>query len=142
MPMHMKELLEEAHEEKGMKLGESIITILGFAFLENSDDTRNTPALTLYNILEKECHKVLIHDPYVRSYEDVQIIRDIEKAIKGSDGIALVTQHREYYELSPEWLKKTMRTPIIVDGRNVFNPEKFLKLGFSFRGVGIPKKHL
>ena len=70
----MKDLMEEALGEKGVRLEDAGVCMLGFAYLENSDDTRNTPALTLYNLIEGVCKDVVIHDPYVKEYESVNLI--------------------------------------------------------------------
>ncbi len=140
MPKHMEELTEEALKEKSLKLNSVKIVILGIAFLENSDDTRNTPTEPLYNSLKNRCKDIIIHDPYVKEYKDIKITANLEEAIKDRDCLILVTRHREYFFLKPEWLKKQMRTPIIVDGRNVFDQSLFLKAGFAFRGVGLPRK--
>jgi len=137
MPMHMKELIEEALETQNVQLSEARICILGFAFLEDSDDTRNTPALTLYNILKPICREVIVHDPYVVAYEGVDLTTDLEKAVKDRDCVAITTRHREYRELKLDWLREILATPVIVDGRNVFNQEDALSAGFTFRGVGI-----
>jgi UDP-N-acetyl-D-mannosaminuronic acid dehydrogenase len=137
MPTHMKHLITESLKENSLSLSEARIAILGYAFLENSDDTRNTPAKPLYDSLVKECRQIIVHDPYVKQEEDVNLTTDLESAIKGKDCIALVTGHREYSELDLEWLGKLMNNRIIVDGRNVFNPEAAIEHGFTFRGVGI-----
>jgi UDP-N-acetyl-D-mannosaminuronic acid dehydrogenase len=140
MPNHVVELIGEALSEKNLEMGEAKITILGVAFLPNSDDTRNTPTYPLYNLLKKRCADVIAHDPYVEEYEDMEIGSDLEATVKGSDVIALVTRHDEYKEISLDWLGEKMRTSIIVDGRNNFRREECLKAGFAFRGVGIPRK--
>ncbi|MGD2142599.1 MAG: nucleotide sugar dehydrogenase, partial [Candidatus Bathyarchaeota archaeon] len=140
MPLHMRELIEGALGELGRGLKGARITILGFAFLENSDDTRNTPALQLYNLLKEEGSDVVVHDPYVRDYEGIEIINDLNEALRDSDGIAVVTRHEEYKKLTPSWLKERMRTPVIIDGRNTYNRGDFLDAGFTFRGVGLPRK--
>jgi len=141
MPLHMKQLAVEALKEKGVKLKDAKIAILGVAFLENSDDTRNTPAEPLYNSLKSECKSLIAHDPYVKEYEDMKITSDLDEVIKGRDCIMIATRHREYLQLKPEEVKKLMRTPVIVDGRNVFDQTECLKLGFSFRGVGLPRRN-
>jgi UDP-N-acetyl-D-mannosaminuronic acid dehydrogenase len=140
MPTHMRELAEDALKEKKIKLEGAKIVILGVAFLENSDDTRNNSTEPLYNTLKTKCKDLIAHDPYVKEYEDMKITADIETAVKGRDCIIVMTRHREYSQLKPSQLKKWMKTPIIIDGRNVFNQEECLKLGFSFRGVGLPRK--
>jgi UDP-N-acetyl-D-mannosaminuronic acid dehydrogenase len=139
MPRHMKELIAEALDEKGKKLRESKIAILGFAFLENSDDSRNTPALPIYNLLKESCGEVIVHDPHIREYEGVSLTSDLDEALRGRDCLVLVTRHNQYLDLPLDRVGRLLRTPVIVDGRNVFNRDECGKAGFAFRGVGIPK---
>lgn len=140
MPLHMRDLIEESLIVNGLPLSESKITILGYAFLENSDDTRNTPAEPLYQSLRNSVKEIIVHDPFVREQEGINLTSNLLEALKGSDCIALVTKHREYYELDLGTLKQTMNTPVIVDGRNVFDPIIVREKGFTFRGVGIGEK--
>lgn len=137
MPQHMKDLIEDALREKGIELQNAKVCILGFAYLEDSDDTRNTPTLPLYDLLQGTCKEVVIHDPHVKNFEGVPITNDLEDAVRGKDCIAIVTSHKEYRDLSLDWLRDVLDTPVIVDGRNVFNPEECTEAGFSFRGIGI-----
>jgi UDP-N-acetyl-D-mannosaminuronic acid dehydrogenase len=137
MPQHMRDLVEEALAEKGVKLNEARICILGFAFRENSDDTRNTPTLPLYNLLKNVCKEVVIHDPYVKECEDVSTTNNLEEALRNKDCIVIVTRHKEYLDIELDGLKRLLKTWTIVDGRNVFKPEECEKAGFTYRGVGI-----
>ena len=138
MPIHMSDLIENGLTARGKPIQESIVTILGLAYLENSDDTRNTPAATLAAALMAKGAKVVLHDPYVTKWEfgSQKIKTDIVAAAKGSDCLALVTKHQEYYSLNLEKVKKVMRTPVIVDGRNVFDQEIVEASGFEYRCVG------
>jgi|TARA_B100001971_G_C18264084_1_gene590057 UDP-N-acetyl-D-mannosaminuronic acid dehydrogenase len=140
MPSHMVELIKEALSKKGINIEDAKVTLLGVAFLPNSDDTRNTPTYSLYNLLKVLCAEVIAHDPYVKEYENLEISNDLEATINGSDAIVLVTRHEEYKELSPTLLRAKMRTPVIVDGRNNFNRKTYLEAGFAFLGVGIPRE--
>lgn len=139
MPGHMKTLLLDAFAERNMALSESKVTLMGFAFLENSDDYRNTPALPLFNLLKGECKQIVIHDTHIVEYEDLPITQDLVEALRDSDCLIVVTKHNEYRELSFDLLRKYMRTPVIIDGRNVFNRQEALTNGFTFRGVGLPR---
>ena len=139
MPEHMKELVKEALEERGVRLEDARIAILGLAYLENSDDPRNTPSLTLYRMLEDSCKEVTIHDPYIREYERVNVTPDLEAALKNKNCLVLTTRHNQYLNLPIDWIKSLLATPVIVDGRNVFNKESCVEAGFTFRGVGIPR---
>ena len=134
----MSDLVENALSVSEVSIQDATVTILGVAYLEDSDDTRNTPAATLMASLMAKGATVRLHDPFVQSWEFSQheIIRDLEKAAEGSDCLALVTKHGEYFKLDLDKIKKLMRTPIIVDGRNVFDKDTVISKGFEYRGIG------
>ena len=137
MPQHMKDLVEEALHEKGVKLQDARVCILGLAFLGDSDDTRNTPALPLYNLLKGVCKEVVVHDPFVKEFEGVVLTDDLEDALRNKDCMVIVTRHKEYVDIRLDWLKSVLATLVIVDGRNVFNPKDCEDAGFSYHGVGV-----
>jgi UDP-N-acetyl-D-mannosaminuronic acid dehydrogenase len=138
MPIHMADLVENALQARGIAMQDATVTILGISYLENSDDTRNTPAATLLSNLQARGATVVLHDPYVREWEfsTHEIHRDIVKACTSSDCLVLVTKHKEYFNLDFSKIKRVMRTPIIVDGRNVFNSGAVEKQGFEYRAIG------
>ena len=138
MPVHATNLVENALAAKGIEPHDAIVVILGLAYLENSDDTRNTPAAVVEASLQTKGVKVKLHDPYVREWEfsEHPIERDIYAAAKGADCLVLVTKHQDYYSLDFAKLKKLMRTPVIVDGRNVFDQKTIEAKGFEYRGIG------
>jgi len=137
MPQHMKDLVEEALHEKNVKLQDARVCILGFAFLGDSNDTRNTPALPLYNLLKDICKEVIVHDPYVKEFEGINLTNNLGNALKNKDCMVIVTRHKQYVDIRLDWLKSILATPVIVDGRNVFYPKDCEEAGFSYRGVGI-----
>ena len=138
MPIHMTLLIENALEKKGVKIQDATVTILGIAYLENADDTRNTPAAALIQELEEKGAKVILHDPYVQDWDlgPHEIERDLDIATKDSDCIALVTRHRDYNDLDFEKLGENMRTRTLVDGRNVFDEENVISHDFEYRAIG------
>ena len=138
MPVHMAYLIEDALEKKGVKIQGATVTVLGIAYLENADDTRNTPALSLINALEEKGAKVVLHDPYVQKWDlgPHEIERDIYTAAKDSDCLALVTRHRDYIDLNFSKLGEIMRTRTLVDGRNVYEEDKLVAHDFEYRAVG------
>lgn len=138
MPVHMALLVEDALSSKGLAIHDANITVLGAAYLENSDDTRNTPAATLVSALESKGATVIIHDPHVREWEfgSHQMESDLTEAIKGADCLALVTKHREYTQLNLESIRDLMRTPIFIDGRNVYKEDDLTSKGFEYRAIG------
>ena len=142
MPEHMGKLTEKALQEAGKKIAGSKITILGLSYLENTDDIRNTPALPLVNYLKNHGAEIVVHDPHVQNFKGIILSSDLRKTIKNSDAIVLVTKHKEYNQLGPEELKTLMRTPVIIDGRNVFDTVKFTESGFIIKSVGKGNRSL
>ena len=138
MPIHTAELVENGLNEAGRDIKDSKIVILGVAFLENSDDTRNTPSKLLYEILQKKGAKPILHDPYVRDFE-LPFAKDFNEIFKDADAIVLVTKHKDYLNLDLKSIKNQMRTPVFVDGRNVYQKDICEKQGFIFKGVGKPQ---
>lgn len=138
MPVHLANLVENALAAKGIHMNEAIVTVLGIAYLENSDDTRNTPAATFIATLQSKGADIRLHDPYVQTWEfsHHDIMRDFAEAAKGSDCLAIVTKHAEYYSMDFSKLKALMRTPIIIDGRNVVDQDAVLQEGFEYRCIG------
>jgi UDP-N-acetyl-D-mannosaminuronic acid dehydrogenase len=139
MPLHMVELLYDALKEANKELKGAKICVLGYAFLENSDDRRNTPTIPLLKELEKRGAKFTIHDPLIKENEDYPIESDINVALKDCDALVLMTKHDDYKSINPGMLKPLLRTRIVIDGRNLFNPDDFVSAGFIFRGVGKGK---
>ncbi|MHA3962988.1 MAG: nucleotide sugar dehydrogenase [Candidatus Thorarchaeota archaeon SMTZ1-45] len=138
MPIHMAHLIEDALDKRGVKIQDATVTILGIAYLENSDDTRNTPALGLINALEAKGARVVLHDPYVKVWDlgTLKIERNLYTAATGSDCLALVTRHRDYYNPDFSKLGEVMRTCTLVDGRNVYEEEELLSHDFEYRAIG------
>ncbi|MFP3951067.1 MAG: nucleotide sugar dehydrogenase [Candidatus Bathyarchaeia archaeon] len=139
MPLKMSEKVLAALHERGLDVADSRIALLGFAFRGDIDDPRNTPALEIYNNLLKLSGDVIVHDPYIACYPGVNITQSLSKAIDGCNCLVVVTDHSIYRALPLDWIKGLMSTPIIVDGRNLFNSEKCLRMGFTFRGIGVPE---
>ena len=141
MPVHMADLLDSALTESKKDSKDTVVAVLGYSFLENSDDARNTPTVQFLKELEKRGVKYIIHDPYIKDTEEgYRIEPNINKALQGCDALVLMTKHDEYKTLTPEKLQHLLRTKIIIDGRNLFDPTLFTADGFIFRGVGKGKK--
>ncbi len=136
MPMHMVELVRDAFNEKRMAVKGSKICILGVTFLENSDDTRNTPTRPVYEKLVELGAEVVVHDVHVNEEEGIPVMGDLDGAMNGSDCVVVMTGHHEYRKLDREYFERLMRTKMVVDGRNVYDPERFREADFVFRGIG------
>ena len=139
MPQHMFNLCKKAAEKANIDFSKVVIAILGASFIENSEDTRNSPTETLVEILDKNKIKWKIHDPLVRQREfPYPISKDLDEVVKGSNIIVIMVKHKEYYELNATWLKERMKSNIIIDGRDVLNLPVFNTEGFIAYGVGKP----
>lgn len=138
MPVHTADLVEDALKEAGREIAGAKVCILGVAFLENSDDTRNSPSLDIYDELKNRGAEPVLHDPLVRTFER-PFSDNMDECIIHSDAIVLATKHREYENLKFEELKDMVRTAVAVDGRNLWKREEIEAAGFVYRGVGKPK---
>ncbi|MFW9767173.1 MAG: nucleotide sugar dehydrogenase [Candidatus Thorarchaeota archaeon] len=136
MPHHMSILCESALRESGTRIYGSKIAILGLAYLENSDDTRNSPTFMLVKALEVIGAQPIVHDPFVRSVDDIELSSDIDEVLKDSDCVIVMTGHDEYKSLDLDKMTQLMKTHIIVDGRNIFDKQLCIEKGFIYRGVG------
>lgn len=143
MPIHMYNLTLDGLLRAGKRVQDSRVAILGWAFISNSDDTRNTPAEPYYNLLTRNGAEVSVHDPYVSEYGSIKIEQKLEDCIKGATAIAIFTGHKQYLNLKASAIKKLtgMQHPVIVDGRNVINPDAFIKEGFVYKGIGRGDKN-
>lgn len=143
MPEHMYNLTLEGFERANRKLKGTKIALLGWAFLNNSDDTRNTPSEPYYDMVTRAGAQVSVHDPYVTEYEGLKISQNLEDCIKGATAIVIFTGHKQYLNLKAGALKKLTGSPhpIIIDGRNVADPDAFIKEGFIYKGIGRGDKN-
>ena len=128
------------------------ITMLGFAFKQDTGDTRDSPAIPLCEKLVGENARVRIHDPKALENArielknlkgDVSFVEDVYEAADGAHALALVTQWDEYRELDYEKIHQTMAEPaFIFDGRNHLDHDKLYKIGFNVFPLGqSPLKH-
>ena len=143
MPTHMYHLTLEGLSHIGKRLEDARVAILGWAFINNSDDSRNTPSEPYRDLLIQDGAEVAVHDPHVLDYPGLPISENLDEVVKGADVISIMTSHHDYFKLDPDHLKKLsgQRHPVIVDGRNVIDPDRFIGAGFVFKGIGRGDKN-
>lgn len=144
MPKHMINLTKNALKCDSLK-GKKI-ALLGWAFLANTDDARNTPSEAYYHLAEAEGAVTSIHDVWVKHFQEIPelvIESDIAKTVKDADAVIVLTAHNEYKNLTADALKKMTgkEHPAIIDGRNIINPDEFLGAGWIYRGIGRGDKN-
>ena len=144
MPTHMFRLTNDALKRALRPLKGANVAILGWAFLANSDDTRNTPSEPYRDNLIQGGATVAVHDPHVLEYPDVPILQDLDDTMKGADAIVIFAGHHQYKNLDPNHIRAlTGRShPVIIDGRNMVDPDLFIKHGFIYKGIGRGDKNM
>ncbi len=146
MPYHMIELMENVFRESHRLVDNIKIVLLGVSYKANTDDTRNTPTENIVKVLQSRYHShnivYVAHDPYVkeRDYTLTKLTNDFNEAVNNADVLLFTTNHSEYYNIDLDDLKKKVRTPIIIDGRNIFDKKVVEEKGFIYRKVGEGSK--
>ncbi|WP_424359205.1 nucleotide sugar dehydrogenase [Methanocella sp. MCL-LM] len=143
MPRHMFNLTLQGLKRAGKAKKGARAAILGWAFLNNSDDARNTPSETYRDLLLLDGFEVKVHDPYVEKYPGVPILRSIEDTVEGADIVAIMTGHSEYKALDSALIKELTgkEHPVIIDGRNIIDPDTYISHGFVYKGIGRGDKN-
>lgn len=143
MPRHMFNLVVKGLERAGKGIVGAKIALLGWSFLANTDDARNTPAEPFRDLCIQAGAEVKVHDPWVKEYPGVSIIPDFEGVITDVDAVVIMTGHREYATINAQSIVKTMgcTSPVCVDGRNVIDPDAFISSGFVYMGIGRGDKN-
>jgi UDP-N-acetyl-D-mannosaminuronic acid dehydrogenase len=132
MPIHTAELAAAVLDELGRPLAEARVAVLGYAYLEDSDDARNSPTADLVAWLRQRGATVTIHDPLVPGCE-----RDVEQVVQGADCLVIMVAHSMYRLLDFDQLGRLMRTRGLVDGRHIVDPARIAAAGFRARSVGV-----
>ncbi len=117
------------------------VTVLGLSFKPETDDMREAQSIPLINGLNKRGAKVTATDPVAiknaqNLIEGIKYEKDVYKALENSEMLILVTEWDKYKNLDFKKVKKLMNKPVVLDGRNIYNPDKMKKLGFVYKGVG------
>ncbi len=142
---HQKGWIARKIEEKLWNLEGKTVALLGLAFKPNTDDMRFAPSIDVAVQLKSRGVKLRAFDPVAMErakvlpeFAGVKFCKDAYEAIKGTDAVAVVTEWPAFKEIDLKRAKKLMRTAVLLDGRNVFDPEAARALGFDYAGVGRP----
>ena len=118
-----------------------VIALLGLAFKQNTDDMREAPSITIADYLHDRGATVRGYDPAAmeaakRVMPYLELAANPYELVKGADAVVVLTPWNEFMNLDMERIKQSMRTPVMVDGRNMYEPEEMRALGFLYRGIG------
>jgi nucleotide sugar dehydrogenase len=139
MPFHVLSLIADALNEQSRAVNGSKIAVLGLTYKENVGDYRESPSAVLIEELTKKGANVHLVDPFVEK----GVLREFAtpeetayQALSAADALVLMTAHSAFKGLDFAKIRDAMRTPIIVDGRRIFDPDATRQLGFVYKGVG------
>jgi UDP-N-acetyl-D-mannosaminuronic acid dehydrogenase len=138
MPLHVLDLIEDALSEVRLELENSVVALLGLAYLENTGDTRNSPSIVVWKELERRGAKARFHDPYA-SFEGIGVSRSLDDVLKGADCAVLLTPHKEYGKLDFGAMGKLMKNRTFIDCSNQYGKDEVSKSGFVYRALGKPR---
>lgn len=117
------------------------IGLFGLAFKPNTDDMRDAPSVDIAEAIQKKGGKVKAFDPVAMEVAGpmlpgVEMLNNAYEVAENSDAVIVVTEWNEFKQVDLTKLAEIMKSPIVVDGRNIYDPEKMKSLGFTYRAVG------
>jgi UDPglucose 6-dehydrogenase len=131
---HLVQLLDD-------DLNGKMIGLLGLAFKPNTDDMRDAPSIDIADTLVATGAKVRGYDPVAHEtaallLPNVEICDDVYEMAEGCDALVVVTEWNEFKQLDLEKLKGLLKSPVIYDGRNIYDPALMREMGFAYRAIG------
>lgn len=138
-----KEYFLKLIEDNLWNLKNKQIGVLGIAFKPDTDDIRFAPSIDIILKLEREGVKVKAFDPQAMQNAKAVLngtlyAKDAYDAAKGAEALVILTEWNEFRQLDFKKIKKLMKRPLVIDGRNIYSPEKMRELGFQYISIGRP----
>ncbi len=117
------------------------VGVLGLSFKPRTDDVREAPALYVIHRLQEMGAKIRAYDPVAmanagRVLSQVEFCEDAYAVCQGSDALVIMTEWNEFRELDMGRIKELLSQPVVIDTRNIYDPEEMESLGFQYIGVG------
>ncbi len=122
-------------------LRDQLVGLLGLAFKPNTDDMREAPSVDIAHMLLHEGARVRGYDPVAlgvaaRVLPEIELASDPYQLAEGCDALVVCTEWNEFKHLDLARIKGVMRRPVLIDGRNLYDPDQMRELGFEYRGMG------
>ena len=135
-------VLQKVRAELG-SLEDRTIGVLGLAFKPNTDDLREAPAIEIIHLLQNEGVRVRAYDPAANEaaravLPGVELCADAYCVAEDADALILLTQWSEFRRLDLDRVCQLMRRPVLIDGRNLYDPAEMVSRGFVYHAVGRP----
>jgi UDPglucose 6-dehydrogenase len=138
--LQMRRPIQKLKRHLGSLRGKTV-ALLGLAFKPNTDDLREAPSIVIASRLSAEGAEVRAWDPAARPgsmLRGVVVCETVLEAVRGADAAVIVTEWDELRTLASPEVHAAMRTPLIVDGRNLLDPDEVRRAGFTYEGIGRP----
>jgi UDPglucose 6-dehydrogenase len=134
-------LFEMLKEQFGGNLTGLKIAIWGLSFKPNTDDMRDAPSIDIIRHLQANGANVRAFDPVAMEnakplLPEVQLMENAYKVAEDADALILVTEWNEFKNLDLAYIKSLMKQPVLIDGRNVYDPQGVRTLGYRYLGIG------
>jgi len=154
-PLRIIETVVAINEERKKKMADKIvaacggdvlgktIAVLGLTFKPNTDDMRDSPSLEIVPALQKAGAKIRAFDPEGMTeakhmLKDVEFCENAYDTLQNADALTIITEWNEFRALDMARVKSLMRSPVVVDLRNIYAPEEMRAAGFSYSSIGRP----
>jgi UDPglucose 6-dehydrogenase len=128
-------------------LDDKKIAVWGLTFKPDTDDIRSSVAIELVAELLREGADVSVYDPKgmekareIKTLAGVRFTNSALEAVEGAEALIIATEWDEFANVDLAAVREKMRTPLIFDGRNLFDPETMQKLGFHYTSIGRPPR--
>ncbi len=136
-----KAAVEHVEKMVGGSLKGKTIGLLGLAFKPNTDDMRDAPSIDIAESLNQSGAKVRAYDPVAMEVArpllpGVEMFNEPYEMAKDCDALMVVTEWNEFKQLDLEKVKNVLKSPVIYDGRNIYDPKIMKEIGFTYRAVG------
>jgi UDPglucose 6-dehydrogenase len=120
------------------------VAVLGLTFKPNTDDMRDAPSLVIIPELLKRGAKIQAHDPVGteearKHMPDIDYCEDPYQTMVGADAVVIVTEWNSYRALDLAKVKKLLKSPIVIDLRNIYRPDEMAQFGFNYTSLGRPR---
>ena len=136
-------MVELARVAAGGSLVGARVAVLGAAFKPESDDVRDSPALNIAGQIQLQGAAVSVHDPEAmenasKLFPTLHYAPDVQTACDGADVVMILTEWKQFVDMRPDELGRSVRQRVMIDGRNCLDPSTWRSAGWVYRGIGKP----
>jgi UDPglucose 6-dehydrogenase len=135
-----RRMLEKIKRTLGSLNGKTI-AVLGLAFKPNTDDMREAPSIDIIKGMQKDGARIKAYDPVAmeeakKFLQDIEFMDDTYSPMAGADALIFITEWNQFRSLDLEKIKQLLKTPIVIDLRNIYDPQRMREHGFTYVAVG------